>query len=157
MSPFFPLLSLHSEASGDFTPMIRRSGLSWFSYFPTLYIVQDIQFAVGMKLTLPSFAMRLRRPSILTFNAWMEECVALLEKSPILEDRRIIAWLKLQRISDEANTAFGFDDASTSFSLSELRLQAILKIFDRKMQDWKKSIPTEVLTGRCCCNFMRGI
>lgn len=90
------------------------------------------------------FSMRLKRPNILLFNSWMEECVVMLDKSKLLEDRRTIAWLKLQRIADEANTAFGFDDASTSFSLTELRMQIILRIFDRRMQDWQKSIPDEV-------------
>ncbi|CAO2651994.1 Nn.00g002770.m01.CDS01 [Neocucurbitaria sp. VM-36] len=92
------------------------------------------------------FSMRLKRPNILLFNSWMEECFNILEKSNSLDDKRIIAWLKLQRIADEANTAFGFDDASTSFSLSELRMQIILRIFDRRMQDWKKSVPDDVLT-----------
>lgn len=90
--------------------------------------------------------MRLKRPNILLFNSWMEECVVMLEKSKSLEDRRTIAQLRLQRIADEANTAFGFDDASTSFSLSELRMQIILRIFDRRMQDWKRSVPDEVMT-----------
>ncbi|KAJ4376285.1 hypothetical protein N0V83_001568 [Neocucurbitaria cava] len=92
------------------------------------------------------FSMRLKRPNILLFNSWMEECFNILGKSKSVDDKRIIAWLKLQRIADEANTAFGFDDASTSFSLSELRMQIILRIFDRRMQDWKNSVPDDVLT-----------
>ncbi|CAI9625202.1 unnamed protein product [Alternaria burnsii] len=92
------------------------------------------------------FSMRLKRPNILLFNSWMEECFNILEKSKLLDDKRIVAWLKLQRIADEANTAFGFDDASTSFSLSELRMQIILRIFDRRMQDWRKAIPDDVMT-----------
>ncbi|CAE7033266.1 hypothetical protein PTNB73_04886 [Pyrenophora teres f. teres] len=92
------------------------------------------------------FSMRLKRPNILLFNSWMEECSNILEKSKLLDDKRILAWLKLQRIADEANTAFGFDDASTSFSLSELRMQIILRIFDRRMQDWRKSVPDDVMT-----------
>ncbi|PZD01335.1 C6 zinc finger domain protein [Pyrenophora tritici-repentis] len=92
------------------------------------------------------FSMRLKRPNILLFNSWMEECSNILEKSKLLDDKRILAWLKLQRIADEANTAFGFDDASTSFTLSELRMQIILRIFDRRMQDWRKSVPDDVMT-----------
>jgi hypothetical protein len=92
------------------------------------------------------FSMRLKRPNILLFNSWMEECFNILEKSKLIDDKRIVAWLKLQRIADEANTAFGFDDASTSFSLSELRMQIILRIFDRRMQDWRKSVPDDVMT-----------
>jgi hypothetical protein len=97
-------------------------------------------------LTLSRFAMRLRRPNILLYNSWMEECLCLLQKSPILDDKRIVAWVQLQRIADEANTAFGFDDASTSFSLSELRLQVILRIFERRMEDWRKGIPKEFMS-----------
>jgi hypothetical protein len=99
------------------------------------------------------FSMRLKRPNILLFNSWMEECFNILEKSKLIDDKRIVAWLKLQRIADEANTAFGFDDASTSFSLSELRMQIVLRIFDRRMQDWRKSVPDDVMT--CTCSLYR--
>lgn len=92
------------------------------------------------------FSMRLKRPNILLFNSWMGECLNMLEKSKLLTDQRTLAWLKLQRIADEANTAFGFDDASTSFTLSELRMQMIFRIFERRMQDWKKSVPAEAVT-----------
>lgn len=94
------------------------------------------------------FSMRLKRPNILLFNSWLGECVNILEKSKSMEDKRIIAWLKLQRIADEANTAFGFDDASTSFSLSELRMQIILRIFDRRMQDWKNSVSEDIASRK---------
>jgi hypothetical protein len=89
--------------------------------------------------------MRLRRPNIMQYNSWMEECLTLLSKSPLVEDQKVVALLKLQRIADEANTAFGFDDASTSFTLSELRLKVILKVFDQRMQKWKDSLPKEVI------------
>jgi hypothetical protein len=109
-------------------------------------LLENCRTILALYTLTAGFSMRLRRPNILLFNSWMEECQILLQKSRILEDRRILACLKLQRIADEAYTAFGLDDASTSFTLSELRLQAILRIFDRRMQDWKNSIPDEVMT-----------
>jgi hypothetical protein len=109
-------------------------------------LLEHCRTVLTLYIISAGFSMRLKRPNILLFNSWMEECVIMLEKSKLLDDRRTIAWLKLQRIADEANTAFGFDDASTSFSLSELRMQIILRIFDRRMQDWKKSVPAEVMT-----------
>ncbi|KAF2185739.1 hypothetical protein K469DRAFT_726537 [Zopfia rhizophila CBS 207.26] len=109
-------------------------------------LLENCRTILVLYILTAGFAMRLRRPNILLYNSWMEECLSLLQKSPILDDRRIVAWLKLQRIADEAMTAFGFDDASTSFSLSELRLQVILRIFERRMQDWKKSVPQEVMS-----------
>jgi hypothetical protein len=109
-------------------------------------LLEHCRTVLTLYIISAGFSMRLKRPNILLFNSWMEECVGMLDKSKLLDDRRIIAWLKLQRIADEANTAFGFDDASTSFSLSELRMQIILRIFDRRMHDWKKSVPNEVMT-----------
>ncbi|KAH4032244.1 hypothetical protein HBI24_113260 [Parastagonospora nodorum] len=109
-------------------------------------LLEHCRTVLNLYIISAGFSMRLKRPNILLFNSWMEECVVMLERSKLLDDRRTIAWLKLQRIADEANTAFGFDDASTSFSLSELRMQIILRIFDRRMHDWKKSVPEEVMT-----------
>ncbi|KAH7092000.1 hypothetical protein FB567DRAFT_434919 [Paraphoma chrysanthemicola] len=109
-------------------------------------LLEHCRTVLTLYIISAGFSMRLKRPNILLFNSWMEECVLMLDKSKLLDDRRTIAWLKLQRIADEANTAFGFDDASTSFSLSELRMQIILRIFDRRMLDWRKSVPDEVMT-----------
>ncbi|KAF2822041.1 hypothetical protein CC86DRAFT_358022 [Ophiobolus disseminans] len=109
-------------------------------------LLENCRTVLTLYVISAGFSMRLKRPNILLFNSWMEECVIMLEKSKLLDDRRTIAHLKLQRIADEANTAFGFDDASTSFSLSELRMQIILRIFDRRIRDWKKSVPDDVMT-----------
>jgi hypothetical protein len=110
-------------------------------------LLEHCRLVLLVYIVCAGFSMRLKRPNILQFNSWMVECAAMLEKSKLLDDQRVTAWLKLQRIADEANTAFGFDDASTSFSLSELRMQIILRVFDRRMQDWKKSVPDEVMNG----------
>ncbi|KAH6625268.1 hypothetical protein C7974DRAFT_313028 [Boeremia exigua] len=109
-------------------------------------LLEHCRTVLYLYVVCAGFSMRLKRPNILLFNSWMEECLSMLEKSPLQADQRTLAWLRLQRIADEANTAFGFDDASTSFSLSELRMQMILRIFERRMHDWKKSVPKDVLT-----------
>jgi hypothetical protein len=109
-------------------------------------LLENCRTILALYTLTAGFSMRLRRPNILLFNSWMEECQVLLQKSRIPEDRSILAYLKLQRIADEAYTAFGLDDASTSFTLSELRLQATLRIFDRRMQEWRNSIPDDIMT-----------
>lgn len=109
-------------------------------------LLEHVRTVLVLYIIGAGFSMRLKRPNILLFNSWMEECFVMLQKSKSLEDKRVVAQLKLQRIADEANTAFGFDDASTSFSLSELRMRIILRIFDRRMQDWRKSVPDDVMT-----------
>lgn len=111
-------------------------------------LLEHVRTVLLLYIIAAGFSMRLKRPNILLFNSWMEECFVMLQKSKLLEDKRIVVQLKLQRIADEANTAFGFDDASTSFSLSELRMQIILRIFDRRMQEWRKSVPDDVMTRK---------
>ncbi|KAF2659834.1 hypothetical protein K491DRAFT_590315 [Lophiostoma macrostomum CBS 122681] len=107
-------------------------------------LLENCRTVLVLYVLTAGFSMRLRRPNILPWNGWLEECLGLLQKSPIIDDKRNVAWVQLQRIADEAHTAFGFDDASTSFSLSELRLQVILRIFERRMLEWKRSLPIEV-------------
>jgi hypothetical protein len=69
----------------------------------------------------------------------------MLQKSPILADKKVVALVKLQRIADETNTAFGFDDPSTSFSLSEMRIQVVLRLFDKRMKEWRDSLDKDVM------------
>jgi len=109
-------------------------------------LLEHVRTVLLLYLNASGLSMRFKRPNILLFNSWMEECLIMLQKSKSLEDKRIVAQLKLQRIADEANTAFGFDDASTSFTLSELRMQIILRIFERRMQEWRNSVPEDVMT-----------
>lgn len=104
-------------------------------------------FAAKYKLTSRSVAMKTRRPNLLLFNDWMEECIKHLEGSPNMHDRHIATWFELQRIVDEAMASFGLDDTSSTTPLTESRIQAILRWFDNRMQSWIKSVPKELLTG----------
>lgn len=92
--------------------------------------------------------MKTRRPNLLQFNDWMTECVSQLERSPHRTDQHLAVWFELQRITDEAMSSFGLDDTSASSPLTESRVQAVLRWFDKRMETWKKSTPTDMLTGK---------
>lgn len=92
--------------------------------------------------------MKTRRPNLLQFNDWMSECVNHLERSPHRTDRHLAIWFELQRITDEAMSSFGLDDTSASSPLTESRVQAVLRWFDKRMDVWKKSTPNGMLTGK---------
>lgn len=109
-------------------------------------LLEHVRTVLLLYINAAGLSMRFKRPNVLLFNSWMQECLLMLQKSKSLGDKRIVAQLTLQRIADDTNTAFGFDDASTSFTLSELRVQIILRIFDRRMQEWRNSIPDDVMT-----------
>ncbi|OQD64662.1 hypothetical protein PENPOL_c007G05863 [Penicillium polonicum] len=93
-----------------------------------------------------SVAMKTRRPNLLQFNDWMAECLSHLENSPHRTDQHVAIWFELQRITDEAMSSFGLDDTSTTSPLTESRVQAVLRWFDKRLETWKKNIPTEMLT-----------
>jgi hypothetical protein len=98
-------------------------------------------------LILGSLAMRMRRPNVLLFNNWMSECLGILEESPVFLDKHLAAGVKLQRIADETLMSFGLDDPSIDISLTDSRMQVILRGFERKMDDWMKTTTPELMEG----------
>jgi hypothetical protein len=78
----------------------------------------------------------------------MSECLSILEESPVFLDKHLAACVKLQRIADETLMSFGFDDPSTDVSLTDSRMQVILRGFERKMDDWMKTTPPEFMEGK---------
>lgn len=92
--------------------------------------------------------MKTRRPNLLQFNDWMAECANQLERSPHRTDQHLALWFELQRITDEAMSSFGLDDTSATSSLTESRVQAVLRWFDKRMETWKKKTPADMLTGK---------
>ncbi|KAJ5543352.1 hypothetical protein N7461_009355, partial [Penicillium sp. DV-2018c] len=93
-----------------------------------------------------SVAMKTRRPNLLQFNDWMAECLKHLEHSPHRTDRQLANWFELQRITDEAMSSFGLDDTSTASQLTESRVQAVLRWFDKRIETWKNNIPSDLMT-----------
>ncbi|KAJ5758009.1 uncharacterized protein N7511_006703, partial [Penicillium nucicola] len=91
-------------------------------------------------------AMKTRRQNLLQFNDWMTECVKHLEHSPHRTDQHLAVWFELQRITDEAMSSFGLDDTSATTPLTESRVQAVLRWFDKRMDTWKKNTPSDMLT-----------
>ncbi|KAF4987402.1 hypothetical protein F66182_16757, partial [Fusarium sp. NRRL 66182] len=63
------------------------------------------------------------------------------------KNRRYASWFGLQTITDEALSSFGLDDTSSTALLSETRVNSVLRLFDKKMEDWKEDIDPEFLTG----------
>ncbi|KAE8396543.1 hypothetical protein BDV23DRAFT_1485 [Aspergillus alliaceus] len=91
-------------------------------------------------------AMKTRRPNLLLFNDWMNECVKHLGRSPNMIDRHMATWFELQKIVDQAMVSFGLDDTSSTTPLTESRVQVVLRWFDTQMQAWKKKVPADMLT-----------
>lgn len=87
---------------------------------------------------------------MLRFTNWMAECVEFIEKSADAAptDRRLVEWVKIQRIAEEAGTAFAFDDPSATVSLMEPRVQFTLKGFEKQLEDWKRRLAPGAMNGK---------
>jgi hypothetical protein len=112
------------------------------------FLAEQARALLGCYHLGSTVAMKTRRPNLLQFNDWMDECLRQLERSPHRTDQHLAIWFELQRITDEAMSSFGLDDTSTTSPLTESRVQAVLRWFDKRMETWKKNTPTEMLNGK---------
>ncbi|KAE8371798.1 hypothetical protein BDV26DRAFT_116725 [Aspergillus bertholletiae] len=110
------------------------------------HMAEQARAILGCYHLASNVAMNTRRPNMLLFNTWMEECVKHLERSPSMIDRHMATWFELQKIVDQAMASFGFDDTSITTPLTESRVQVILRWFDNQIQNWKKNVPADMLT-----------
>lgn len=99
-------------------------------------------------------ALSLRRPNMLRYDCWIEDCICVLEALPFvhLNDRRLIAWVKLQRLAEESLTAAGLEKGSFN-SWSDARSRFILKGCVEQVEKWRQSIPEIVMNGACKKHF----
>lgn len=111
-------------------------------------LAEQARAVIGCYHLGSTVAMKTRRPNLLQFNDWMVECVRHLERSPHRTDQHLAIWFELQRVTDEAMSSFGLDDTSTTSPLTESRVQAVLRWFDKRMEAWKTNTPSEMLTGK---------
>lgn len=79
---------------------------------------------------------------MLRYNSWLSDCVDFLESTPdaISSDKILIGWVRLLIIAEEASTSLSFDDPGNMPSLSEHRVQLMLKSFEKRLDIWKDGI-----------------
>lgn len=93
-------------------------------------------------------AVSLRRPNMLSYGPWVTDCVRILEAAPIihLNDRRLIAWAKLQRFAEKSLAAIGLGQGS-SVNLHDARTRFILKGCVDQVKMWRQTVPHEIING----------
>ncbi|KAL2798600.1 hypothetical protein BJX66DRAFT_35788 [Aspergillus keveii] len=80
----------------------------------------------------------LRRPILVRWLPYMDECVEILEVSPdaLPSDKYVIHWAKLARIIEEISARFFLDNLGVQ-SFYEPHSQFTLKAFERQLEQWK--------------------
>ncbi|PLB51543.1 hypothetical protein P170DRAFT_353064 [Aspergillus steynii IBT 23096] len=82
----------------------------------------------------------LRRPILVRWSSYMDECVEVLEKSPDASptDKSMIHWAKLAHIIEEINMQFVGDDATATGAFVDPKFQYTLKVFEKQLEQWRR-------------------
>ncbi|KAI5851677.1 hypothetical protein DFP73DRAFT_164638 [Morchella snyderi] len=91
-------------------------------------------------------SMALRRPNLLRFTDFMDECIEVLESSSqaAASDKAFCQWVKLQKIADEIGIGFAFDDPNANVTIDDQRVQFSLRGFAKQLEDWKAKCPQDI-------------
>ncbi|KAL1297954.1 hypothetical protein AAFC00_006464 [Neodothiora populina] len=94
-----------------------------------------------------SSAQFLRRPNLLRWTNYMNQCVQVLETSPdaLPSDRMLAQHIKIQHICEEINSSFALDDPeATSISILDPKVAYTLNVLEGKLRDWEAQIPDDL-------------
>lgn len=93
--------------------------------------------------------MAFRRPNILRWGSWVKDCTNILDPRSIahIGDRRLAAWIRLQRLAEDSLTMVGLDEGS-SINFSDARASLILKGGFERVKEWRQHLPDDIMTGK---------
>ncbi|KAK0126289.1 hypothetical protein ONS95_007900 [Cadophora gregata] len=90
-------------------------------------------------------SMGLRRPNLIRWTSFMEDCIDFLETSPdaLPSDKGFCHWIRSQHIAEDIGTQFSMDDPSATVNISDPKVQYALKGFEIELEKWASQIPQE--------------
>ncbi|KAI1382410.1 hypothetical protein F4677DRAFT_401856 [Hypoxylon crocopeplum] len=88
-------------------------------------------------------SMALHRPNLLRWQAFMTECMDILESSPQAAptDRYLCHLVWTHRLAEEVGIQFSMDDPGVFVNVSEQKVQYALRGFERDLAKYSESIP----------------
>jgi hypothetical protein len=91
--------------------------------------------------------MSLRRPLLIRWSPYAEECVETLSTAPdaLPTDKWLCLLVKGQHIAEDIGFEFSMDDPASQLSLTDHKTQYHLKAFERQLAEWEDSATPEML------------
>ncbi|OTB06002.1 hypothetical protein M426DRAFT_47148, partial [Hypoxylon sp. CI-4A] len=88
-------------------------------------------------------SMALHRPNLIRWQAFMTECMDILESSPQAAptDRYLCHLVWTHRLAEDVGIQFSMDDSSVFVNVSEQKVQYALRGFERDLAKYSESIP----------------
>jgi len=95
---------------------------------------------LSVPLTLSSSAMSLRRPLLLRWSHYADECIDILRSAPdaLPTDRWLCHIVQAQHIAEMIGTEFAMDDPAKELSLTDPNVQYHLKGLEAELDRWYK-------------------
>jgi hypothetical protein len=93
--------------------------------------------------------MSMRRPNMLRYNSWIDECLEVLANHtnayPL--DKILVGWVKLLKITEEIHTTLSFEDLGNIVCLSETRVKLMVNGFEKALETWRKNVEPDGVNG----------
>lgn len=118
------------------------------AFVPSDHLIETCRSFLACYFLCSSIALSFRRPNGLRYGAWVERSTKVLEMAPFLHpnDRRLLAWARLQRLAEESLTMVGFDEGM-AVDFSDTRTRFILRNCAQAVTKWRESIPEDIMCG----------
>ncbi|EXJ87334.1 hypothetical protein A1O3_04293 [Capronia epimyces CBS 606.96] len=102
---------------------------------------------LGCYFMCSNSSMSLRRPLLIRWSPYAEECIEILNSSPdaFPSDKWLCHLVLAQRIAEEVGLEFSMDDPASLLSLDDNKTQYHLKAFERQLAEWHDSATAEML------------
>lgn len=93
-------------------------------------------------------ALSFRRPTVLRYGPWVDDCIRVLESSPTvhLNDCRLVEWTRLQRIAEESISVIGLDNGS-AINFDDSTTCRVLRCGVEQATRWMQNVSPEILHG----------
>jgi hypothetical protein len=90
--------------------------------------------------------MSLRRPLLLRWSAYNDECLELLETAPdaLPSDKWLCHLVRSQHIAEDVGFQFSMDDPASVISLTDTKTQYHLKAFERQLEEWRQHATMDI-------------
>ncbi|KAL9079404.1 MAG: hypothetical protein Q9157_001703 [Trypethelium eluteriae] len=92
-----------------------------------------------------STSMILRRPNLLKWDNYVEQCIELLEESQDAAptDPLLCAFIKVQHISETIGVEFGMNDPTAQISINDQKVKYQINEFERELKHFRRERPKE--------------
>ncbi|KAL9093038.1 MAG: hypothetical protein Q9165_004176 [Trypethelium subeluteriae] len=110
---------------------------------------ESIRTFMACYLNCSLVSVSMRRPNMLRYTDWIEDCVCELEAAAdgCAHDLALIAWVRLYRIAEEIAVSFNYDDPSRALAIEDAKLRLLLKGFMKQLQNWESETGPNLLHG----------